>query len=295
MESWILITLIGAAVFAVCNLLDKYIVTKLAAKPIIPILLYGIVEFVAGLLVYLCYIPEKMSFGHAAIGVLIGVLLMIIAILYFVAMQGEEVSRVMGLYFTYPLFTLIIAAITLKEIFTPIKYVGVIALVIGSILLSSNKPFALKKSKTFWIMILASVFVAATIVLQKYLMNYYGFWTVFAYSRIGVIFVMIPMLLYYYKDFLSMQKEGKAKIITASILSEVITVIAVLISLKAYSLGSASMVGALFALQPLFVLVFSVIISIAYPLSLNEDLTKKSIVFKLIAIAMIITGVVLVI
>lgn len=81
----------------------------------------------------------------------------------------------------------------------------------------------------------------------------------------------------------------------SSRLSECITILAIIVSLKAYSLGSASRVGALFAIQPLFVLLFSAIISTFNPLSLNEDISKKSIIYKVIAIVSIMIGVSLVI
>ena len=50
---------------------------------------------------------------------------------------------------------------------------------------------------------------SAGAIIVKYLLNYADFWTIFSYTRIGAIFVLIPIFYLNYPEFISVAKKTK--------------------------------------------------------------------------------------
>jgi hypothetical protein len=110
-----------------------------------------------------------------------------------------------------------------------------------------------------------------------------------------MIFSLIPIFFFNFRDFISLTQEqyGKKAVVIIS-LNETLTVVAVLFTTHAIEIGYITLVNALFSLQPFFVLVFSLILSIFYPEIMKEDVMKSVVLQKFIAIVLMFTGVVLI-
>jgi hypothetical protein len=91
----------------------------------------------------------------------------------------------------------------------------------------------------------------------------------------------------------TVKKHGK-KVVALMSLAETLNLVAVLFLTIAASIGFVSLVSALSSIQPLFVLLFIVILSIFTPKILKEEIGKKTLLLKFIAIVLMITGAILV-
>jgi len=291
---WVFFSILAAFIWAVANIVDKYILTKWVKNPVVPIMILGIVGLIAGFLVYLFHGFSILSYSNIVLAFIAGIFYILANTLYFKAAKIEEISRVTPLFYLTPLFVLILAAIFLGEIFTPIKYIGIFLLVIGAVLVSSKNFLKISLGKPFRLMLISSLALSLYSVITKYLLGFADFWTVFSYTRIGTVFILIPIFYFNFPDLVSTVKEHGKKVVAVISLNESFNVIGVLSITIATAIGYVTLVNAMSSVHPFFVLLFAVILSIFYPRILKEEIGKSTILQKLIAIALMFTGAVLI-
>jgi transporter family protein len=217
------------------------------------------------------------------------------SVFYFRALKLEEVSRVTPLFYLSPLFILFFATIFLGEIFTPFKYLGIFLLVVGAILISLKNLSKISFSKAFRWMMLSVIAISINQLLTKHLLNFADYWTIFAYIRIGGIIGIIPIAYIYFPELIkTVRKHGKRVVAVISI-NEVLNLLAVLFITIAVSTSYVTLANALSSVQPFFVLLFTVILSLFFPSILKEKISKSIIFLKLLAIILMFVGVILII
>ena len=77
-------------------------------------------------------------------------------------------------------------------------------------------------------------------------------------------------------------------------LAEILNIIALIFMTIAASVGFISLVGALTAVQPFFVLLFAIILSIFYPKIIKEEISKSTILIKFTATFLMFLGIILI-
>ncbi len=294
MELWVLLSILASLMWTLSNIIDKYVLTKWVKSPFVNSIIMCIVGLLASLIVYLFQGFSPLSYFNILLAFIAGTLYIVANLLYFKAVRIEEISKVAPLFFLSSLFVVIMAAVFLGEVFTPIKYLGISLLIIGAVLISS-KNLKFSFGKALWIMVLSSLSLAFYSVIIKYLLGFADFWTVFSYAKIGAVFILIPVFYFGVSHLRSSTREHGKKVVGAIAVSEIITVIGILLVTAAASIGYITLVNAIGSLQPFFVLAFAVALSIFYPKILKEVIGKSAVALKLIAIAMMFVGVVLII
>ena len=213
---------------------------------------------------------------------------------YFKALQVEEVSRVVPLYNLYPIFITIGAALFLGEVFPVSTYLGIALLVIGGVLVASRSIFELRTNKAFWFMMLVNLSFAVTILIRDYLLQFGDFWAVFSLYRTGAFLVLLPFLVLHRKELLETVKLRKGKVGLALIVSRLGSTVGTVFATIALFLGPSTLVGVTFLFSPVFVFLFALSFTFFLPRLLKEEITKKIVATKLLAIAIILVGAVLI-
>lgn len=294
--TWILFSILTAVFWASGNIIDKFVFTRWVVKPLVPVMVGGIVGLLASIIIYLTQGFVGLSGINIFWGILAGVFNVLSYLFYYKAVKIEEISRVIPLYYLMNFFILFLAYIFLGEVLTPIKYLGVFFLAIGAILVSQKDSINFKFNKAFWFMILASVAIAINVVITKYLLNFADYWTIFSYTRgLGVIIALLPIIYLNYNDLVYELKKNGKKAIGMMSVSEILNVFAGLSITFAISIGSVTLVNALASIQPFIVLIFASIISVFYPALFKEDLSRANIFIKVIATVLVFIGVILII
>ena len=292
--SWILFSVLAALIWAIKGILDKFMLANYIKKPIVPVLILGVFDLAAIALIFLINGFDPLSLQNLALALVGGLASLMIIILYFKAVQIEEISRVIALIYLTPLFVTVLAAVFLGEVFTWDKYAGILLLIAGAVLVS-YKLGKITFGKAFWYLLLASLFFGIYAIITKYLLGFADFWSVFSYTRLSMIICMLPIFFFRYKDLLeTLRERGKMAVFSASS-SEALNLIALLLFTAAASAGFITLVEALTAVEPFFVLLFTVILSMFYPRILKEETGKKIVAIKLLAIILIFSGTILVI
>lgn len=290
---WILFSILAPAVWAFTNIVDKYVFSKWVRDPLVFAATYGLVGFLVGFIVY----PPS-SWHHITTGLLIlalvsGVVYFFANLFYFKGAQVEEISRVISLIYLDPLFTAVLGAIFLGEIFSPIKYLAICMLVAGAVIISYKSGQGMRFSKGVWFCVLAAFLYAINNILAKHVLGGMDWHALFFYARTGTLIALLPIM---YKkraalrDLIVTQPFG----FTVMTLNDLLGMVGIIFFTIALSLGYATLTTSLSALQPFFVLVIASLVSFFAPLALEEEKGIAVFIKKLLAIALMFVGAILI-
>ncbi|MCX6707796.1 MAG: DMT family transporter [Candidatus Woesearchaeota archaeon] len=288
--SWILFAILASLLWSGSNIIDKYIYTKLLRNPVVSVIIMGLIGLILSIIICIVRGFSELSYTNIFIAFICSAVYTLAVFLYFKAVRIEEISTIVPLFYVTPLFVLILAAIFLGEVFTPLKYLGIFLLVAGAMLISAKGSFRLSFGKAFWLVMASSLAISVNSVVTKYLLGFADFWTVYAYMRIGVFVCIIPFCFMNFEDIKHAVKKHKAKAISWISISELLNLAAIFLSTIAVSIGYVTLVGALTSIQPFFVLAITVLMSIYVPKILKEEIGKSAIALKLAAIMIMFAG-----
>ncbi len=291
---WQLYSLISATANAGSNVLDKFVLTKWIKNPLNSIIVLGVIQLLIALIIFSIYGFGNLSLFHIILALISGIFYILMTLFYFKAVQIEEISRVIPLFSLTPLFVLIFASLFLEEFFTYLQYGGIILLVFGALLLSYRPKTKIVFGKSFGLMLLAIISVAISNIIIKYLLNFYDFWTIYAYTRIGFLFVVLPIMYYTFSDFKQVVKQHGYKVVGFILLSESLIVLGVFASIMALSLGSVTLVSSFSSIQNFILLSMTIMLSIFFPKFIKEEIDKSTIILKVTAIILLFIGVILI-
>ncbi|MFH0835944.1 MAG: DMT family transporter [Candidatus Micrarchaeota archaeon] len=289
---WELFALIAAFCFAVAETGEKLLLTKWFSKPVTLTIVLGVTGLLAAALIFALQGFEWLGETNALIALAAGVCYVLALWIYYKAVQTEEVSRIVPLFNMTIVFVAVLAAIFLNEVLSLTQYAGVFMILAGGTLISvkSKSSFSVSR-KALGLMVAATFVFSLYLILTKYLLNYSDYWTVFAYARTGGLLLIAPLLFIHWKDLKGVSRKFGVKAIAVGGLNEGINLIGVLAVTVAMSLGPATLVNALTATQAMMILVIAVALSVLKPDLLKEELSRKTIGIKAIAILLIIAGV----
>jgi uncharacterized membrane protein len=292
--SWVLFSLLAAFLWALSNVIDKVALSRLVKNPMVPLAVYGVLSIVAVGLVVLGGAFESFSSRHFALAMLGGTFHALMVLFYFKAVAADEISKIIPLFALGPLFIAVVAAVTLGEIFSFDTYIGIVLILVGSVTLSVQRLQTFSVNKAFWFMIITTFSLAMGEVISKYLLSFYNFWSVFAYTRLGSLIVVTPIAWHYRRDVAQLLRKGKRKALAMLSTSESLNILAILCIIIAASTGYVTLVNAMTQVQPFFVLAMSVLLTLVAPHLLKEELSLKIFVRKFLSILMMSLGAILV-
>ncbi|MBI2578114.1 MAG: EamA family transporter [Candidatus Aenigmarchaeota archaeon] len=287
--SWFLFVLLAVNLWSFSNIIDKHVVSNHVKNPMIPISVQAL-----GIAVYIVFIALIWGISvpsplYIVLSLFSGFLLFSGIVLYFEALKHDEVSRVMPLFATAPIFTLIFATFFLGELFTADKYIGIALLVLGSVIISYRRNQQYKFSKGVIFMLASSLIFSISYIITKYLSGSMDVLNIFLLTELGLAFFGGIVFLKYRSEISSIYRKN-SKVIYFIILSGAFGFFGFLLYFSAISQGSVSLVVALDNTQWVFVLFYATLISIFLPGVLKEDLKGSVVALKLLAIAIIFAG-----
>lgn len=293
---WLIFSIISSIFWALGVVIDKYILTKHMQDPFSYQLLYMITE--TPILLLLLFTSISSAFPWFALGIVGGLGTYLGLMLYFKAMAIEEASRVISLIYISPIFVLILASVFLEETLSLPMYFGVVFLVLGAISISYRKVKGRNSmvSPALGLLLASSVVWAGYEVLTKYVLGFieypsYLFWNFIGTSIIGFLLFCFPKIR---GNFLRDIKRVGRTILFWRILNTSMGLIAIIFYYIAISSGLVSLVAAVSSLEPFFVFIFALLLSLFVPRILKEDIGKGAIITKALAIILIIVGTLLI-
>ncbi len=128
----------------------------------------------------------------------------------------------------------------------------------------------------------------------KYLLSFADFWTIFSYERVGAFIGAVPLILLNFHDLVATVKKHGKRVVAVISLNELLNLVGVLFLILATAKGFVTLVNALSSVQPFFVLLISLALTVRYPHIIREEFTARMLALKVMAVAMIFTGAILI-
>ncbi len=296
---WFFIALGAPFLWALVNIADQYLVAKYSTGKRGS---GGLVLFSSLIGIFVAAAIGIFTSGIFDIPTLDKILLIITGgitiawiILYLFTLEIEDVSAVVPWFLTIPIFGYALGYIFLGETLSMQEVIGSIIVLSGVLLISID--FSGQKRKFKWrpalYMLLACLLIATAGVIFKYVTIGNNFWisSFWEYAGLGIfgilIFAFVPK---YRAEFMLMNQQGGGKIISLNTGSEILTIIGNLLTNYAMLLAPVAMVYLVSSFQPAIVLFMTLFTTKFSPNIAKENLTRKILLPKIIAIVIMVAG-----
>lgn len=299
--NWFLIALGAPFLWALVNIADQYLISKYSDREkehssgglVLFSSLIGL--FISILIAIFVRGLFAVSVVDALLLALTGFITIVWVVLYLYALEIEDVSNVAPWFLTVPMFGYIFGYLFLGETLTQHQILGTVIMFLGLVFLSidfSAEKRQVKRKPVFY-MLIACVLVAISGIIFKYVTIEGNFWvsSFWEYLGLGIsglfIYMFIPK---YREEFMNMNHKGGVKIFMVNTASELATISGNLLTNFALLLAPVTMVYLVGTFQPAIVLFLTILGTKFFPHIVTENITKKVLIPKIIAIVVMIIG-----
>ncbi len=299
--NWFLIALGAPFLWAIVNIADDYLVTKFSNKEtergsgglVLFSSLIGL--FIAFFIWFFVGGVLDVSSMDKILLLITGGLTIVWIIFYLYALEIEEISSVVPWFLVSPIFGYFLGYIFLGETLTKFQIIGTLIILFGAFLISidfNEKVKKIKRKPAFY-MICACIAIAISGVIFKSVTIEGNFWVSSFWEYLGlgmfgiIIYIFIPK---YRREFHFMNKTGGRKIFLINTVSELMSVAGNLLTNFALLLAPVTMVYLVSTFQPAIVLVLTILGTKFMPHIIKENISRKALIPKMIAIIIMILG-----
>ena len=293
--NWASVAILSTATFAVVNTIDSHLLSKRMPSLRAFLLPVSIFHLVYGLLLfYLVPLPEGIGILPVLVAVVSGIFRTIAVTIILYNLQKEEVSRVIPVVYTYPIFVAIMAVLFMGETLGYLQWLAIIIVVAGAVMVSVRQS---PSGSTIWLgkplllLFGSSLLLAMADVTSKYALAYISFWNMFSLTAfcISGIFLLVSMRPRILSQLSSMERRNSAIALLA--FNEILAPVGIVLLFWALERGLVSLVSTISSSRPVFVVIFALILSRILPGFMEWQPGKGILALRLVAIAMIFGGI----
>jgi len=291
---WLVITIFTYFILAFVFLVDKYLLTASIPNPKVYIFYVGTLGVLILILAPFVgfYVPE---IKNIILCLAAGAIFIYVLFWFYKTLKIFEASRVVpvvgGLV---PLFTLGLVYLFSfgEETLSFSKIIAFIFLVSGSIIIVLEKE-KLINFKCFKNSLLTAILLSFSFVFTKYIFMLLPFWTALIWRSIGGFLMAICFFVFFpeiKKEILEGKKTFSKKTTTIFLLNQTAGAGAGILQSWAIALvplAYLAFINALQGIQYVFLLMLTVFLSLKFPQILKEEISKKILLQKIIAILLI--------
>ena len=295
---WVFVAISSAAAFASVNILEKITLTRYVPSFAAFTVVTGLFQLPWVVIIFLINPPEAYTLFEWTIAYLSGVCTGISLIALFYVVQGKEVSRVIPVYTSAPIFVAILAFFFLSEDLSVWHWMAIFCTIAGAGAISYDaKPGTDSYSLLipFFIMVAASAVAGLGFILNKLVLDTMDFWSFLPVRNMGLA---TPTMLLAVRPSVfkaTIQALTTRRSLRIILLNEGLMVpFAIFLTMLSVSLGPVSLVVTAQSSRPLFVFFFSSVLSFRRFGVLHERLTLSTLLIKIFSLVLIVVGVAMV-
>ena len=299
MENWAIIALISAGISGLVSIFDKTVLYRFVTNSHTLPLLIALIQMSFGILTIL--IVSSLEIIHLEYffwPFIAGALFGLQGHLFLKVTFSNEITRTVPISQIYPIFTAFFALLFLDENILLYQWVGILLIVIGAILIVMDFSGDFWKikiiDKAFGLLVIGSLLYSAANITSKLAVEEASIIQVHAVRMFALGFVFF--LLNFRKDsYLDVKNmiQSKSKGFLFVFTNEVFLVnVHFYLALLALSLGPVSLVTAILSVRSLFLLIFTILVSVLFKWPLGESITPKIILIKGLSTSVIVVGLV---
>ena len=297
--TWLLIALLPPALWSITNHIDKYLLSKYFKEGSVGALMVfsSLIGVILLPIIYFIHPAVITSFNWSYLLISINGLFYLSAVLpYFYALQKDETSITVPLFQMIPVYSFVLGYLFLGEKLTIMQIIGGLIILLGALFISLEietiKHFKLKKD-VFLLMTLSSLLYSINFILFKFFAIDYNFYITSFWEYVGFAFFAIILILFikkYRNEFFKVIKVNSIKVVSVNGINEIINIIAKIAFNFASLIVPVTLVWIVNGSQPFFVFIFGIILTLLFPKFAKEDLSKKVLLQKIIAIFVMFVG-----
>ena len=297
MENWAIIALISAGISGLVSIFDKTVMYRFVTNSHTLPLLIALIQMSFGTLTILIVSSfEIIHLEYFFLPFIAGALFGLQGHLFLKVTFSNEITRTVPISQIYPIFTAFFALLFLDENILLYQWVGILLIVIGAILIVMDFSGDFWKikiiDKAFSLLVIGSLLYSAANITSKLAVEEASIIQVHAVRMFALGFVFF--LLNFRKDsYLDVKNmiQSKSKGFLFVFTNEVFLVnVHFYLALLALSLGPVSLVTAILSVRSLFLLIFTILVSVLFKWSLGESITPKIILIKGLSTSVIVAG-----
>ena len=293
--SWAGLATISAVIVAFVNIIDNHLLTKRLPSLRAFLLPLGIIHLIYGLFaLYIFPLPSDIGMWPVLVALASGIIRTVAVAILLYGLKKEEVSRVVPVVFTYPIFVAIIAAPLLGESLGYLQWLAVIIVVSGAVMASvSQSPFGstVWLGKLFFLLFGSSLCFALADITSKYVLSYMSPWNVLSITAfcISGTFLLASFRPHVISQLAHMKQRNST--LALLVFNEILAPTGTVLSFWALNSGPVSLVSTIISSRPIFVVFFAFILSRFWPNFLRWQPGKWLLVLRIVAAAMIFSGI----
>lgn len=291
---WILLAFISPTLHSLSNIIDEYFINRIFKNIRVLIFFGSFLNLIVGLIILVIKQPSLPPISILPFLIIIGLIEILYLIPYGLALKSTDTSIVASMFSIGDILVPILAFFIVKESLQFHQYLGFLIIILSSFFLSFEPKNKFKINISLFYMFLCSLMLSIETVLYKYVCNVYdwadGFiWIIFISSIFVLIFFLVSKV---YRDEVKEEFPKFRKNSKFLIFEEILTFTGELSSAYVISLVPVTLEKGISASQPIFVLLYAIILNKFFPNVFKESVDKKSIFKKIILFIFVIIGII---
>lgn len=296
--NWLLIAFAAPAVFALANILDNYFSNKIF-KSIPALVFYASLSNLLFLPLFLVIEPpEWPTLSILPALLFLGLANLLYLFPYYKALRRDDTSIVISLFSLGKIFVPVLAFFIVRERLSLGQYSGIAIIILASTLLTfngANGAGKLRFNQSLGYMALSAFIVALETVFFKYVFENVSWSTGYFWALIfSILFAFFFFLIPAWKNQLVAEFSAFRRNFHWFVLEEFFTFAGQGLMTFAISLVAVSLVEGIVAFQPLFVIVYALILSKLLPQLFREKISPAALFRKSMLFLVMVLGVLLI-
>jgi drug/metabolite transporter (DMT)-like permease len=296
--SWIVITVISAAVIALVSISDKTVIYRYARSPLTLPLLIGMAQTTVGIVVLTAVqFPPEATVMASGSALLSGALFGFSAVLGQRVLFTQEVSRTIPVVQSAPIFAALLALVVLDESISALQWLGIVATVLGSALLSLRITAGIGSvflHRSFYLLMFSAFLFGAANVVGKVALDELP--VLYTHGlrmlALGSVLLLFSFRSAPWADVRSYFSQRSPALLFVGTNEFITANVGLLLLLWALSVGPASLVTALFGTRAFFVVLYSTGLAMIWHGALGEQTSTGIVATKILSTILIVVGVV---
>jgi drug/metabolite transporter (DMT)-like permease len=295
---WVTTAVLSAALLGMVHVIDSHLISKRMPSLRAYLLLVGSFIFlISVVMAFIFPLPPGVGAWPLSMALLAGITRAASVIIMLYLMKKQEVSMVIPVSNTYPIFVALIAIPTLNETMSFLQWMAIIIVVLGVLLASVRLGMG---HRVTWLgipllmLVASSILWAVSDVMTKYALGYVSTWNMYWISHLilPLTFFCVALRPSVFREIWNHEKRNSSFLVV--IINETMAVISLILFFDAMQEGPVSLVSAIYSSRPLFVFFYAVVISRFSHMLLERESSGGSLLLRFVAIAMIVGGIVII-
>jgi len=292
--NWVNTAILSAAIMGMVSIFDSHLLFKRMPGLRAFLLLVGIIHLIYGSLLFTLFpLPQGAGIWPVLAAVASGMLRTAAVVIMLDSLRREEVSRVIPVVYTYPIFVAVMAMPLLGESLNSLEWLAIVIVVVGAVMVSitQSPSGSIRWRGKLLLLFSASLLFAVADIASKYALAYISFWNMFWLSAFCMsgIFLLVSVRPQVIGQVIKMEQRNSA--IALLVFNETLAPVGIVLSFWALERGPVSLVSTIIGSRPMFVLMAALILSRLSPMFLEWRYGKWILAMRLIATAMIVSGI----